>query len=144
MLAGFMLKVTPAGQKIFMVQYRTNAGERRTPAIGRFVAVTTDPGPFVLSNFGPPPGGGDDLSAFKGRLVGGDNSRSLLRPVGDHLEHQRARGRGQRHVTQFVTADQTLGSEALGFGNVAAYTPSPQYGRSERRWRGQIGGLGCP
>jgi hypothetical protein len=25
---GFLLKVTPAGRKIFMLQYRTNAGER--------------------------------------------------------------------------------------------------------------------
>ena len=33
---GFLLKVTPAGRKVFMVQYRTNAGERRRPAIGRF------------------------------------------------------------------------------------------------------------
>jgi hypothetical protein len=32
---GFLLKVTPAGRKIFMVQYRTNAGERRKPALGR-------------------------------------------------------------------------------------------------------------
>jgi hypothetical protein len=31
---GFLLKVTPAGRKVFMVQYRTNAGERRKPAIG--------------------------------------------------------------------------------------------------------------
>jgi Arm DNA-binding domain len=33
---GFLLKVTPAGRKIFMLQYRTNTGERRKPAIGRF------------------------------------------------------------------------------------------------------------
>jgi hypothetical protein len=26
---GFLLKVTPAGRKVFMVQYWTNAGERR-------------------------------------------------------------------------------------------------------------------
>jgi hypothetical protein len=33
---GLLVKVTPAGRKIFMVQYRTNAGVRRKPAIGRF------------------------------------------------------------------------------------------------------------
>jgi hypothetical protein len=33
---GFLLKVTRAGRTIFMLQYRTNAGERRKPAIGRF------------------------------------------------------------------------------------------------------------
>jgi integrase len=37
---GFLLKITPAGRKIFMVQYRTNAGERRKPAIGRFGELT--------------------------------------------------------------------------------------------------------
>lgn len=39
---GFMLKVTPAGRKIFMIVYRTNAGERRKPAIGRFGELTVE------------------------------------------------------------------------------------------------------
>jgi Arm DNA-binding domain/Phage integrase, N-terminal SAM-like domain len=39
---GFLLKVTPAGRKIFMVQYRTNAGERRKPALGRFGEFTVE------------------------------------------------------------------------------------------------------
>ena len=39
---GFLLKITPAGRKIFMVQYRTNAGERRKPAIGRFGELTVE------------------------------------------------------------------------------------------------------
>jgi hypothetical protein len=33
---GLLLKVTPAGGKIIMLQYRTNAGNRRKPTIGRF------------------------------------------------------------------------------------------------------------
>ena len=39
---GFLLKVTPAGRKIFMLQYRTNAGNRRKPAIGRFGELTVE------------------------------------------------------------------------------------------------------
>lgn len=39
---GFLLKVTPAGRKIFMLQYRTDAGERRKPAIGRFGEPTVE------------------------------------------------------------------------------------------------------
>lgn len=39
---GFLLKVTPAGRKTFMVQYRTNAGERRKPALGRFGELTVE------------------------------------------------------------------------------------------------------
>ncbi|TAM02395.1 MAG: DUF4102 domain-containing protein, partial [Rhodanobacter sp.] len=32
---GFLCKVTPAGKKVFMVQYRTNAGVRWKPSLGR-------------------------------------------------------------------------------------------------------------
>jgi len=39
---GFLLKVTPAGRKVFMLQYRTNAGDRRKPAIGRFGELTVE------------------------------------------------------------------------------------------------------
>ncbi len=39
---GFMLKVTPAGGKIFMLQYVTNSGVRRKPALGRFGELTVD------------------------------------------------------------------------------------------------------
>ena len=28
---GFLCKITPAGRRVFMLQYRTNAGERRKP-----------------------------------------------------------------------------------------------------------------
>ena len=37
---GFLCKITPAGRKVFMLQYRTNCGERRKPAIGRFGDLT--------------------------------------------------------------------------------------------------------
>jgi len=30
---GFLCKITPAGRKVFMLQYRTNAGERRKLAL---------------------------------------------------------------------------------------------------------------
>jgi hypothetical protein len=39
---GFLLKITPTGRKVFMIQYRTNAGERRKPAIGRFGEIGLD------------------------------------------------------------------------------------------------------
>jgi hypothetical protein len=29
MVPGFLCKITPAGRKVFMLQYRTNAGEQR-------------------------------------------------------------------------------------------------------------------
>jgi len=39
---GFLCKVTPAGRKVFMVQYRTNAGVRRKPSLGRFGELTVE------------------------------------------------------------------------------------------------------
>lgn len=39
---GFLLKVTPTGGKIFMLQYMTNSGVRRKPALGRFGELTVD------------------------------------------------------------------------------------------------------
>jgi integrase len=39
---GFLLKVTPAGRKVFMLQYRTNSGERRKPALGAFGELTVE------------------------------------------------------------------------------------------------------
>lgn len=32
LVPGFLCKITPAGRKVFMLQYRTNAGERRKSA----------------------------------------------------------------------------------------------------------------
>jgi Arm DNA-binding domain len=39
---GFLCKVTPQGSKVFMVQYRTDSGLRRKPAIGLFGALTVE------------------------------------------------------------------------------------------------------
>lgn len=39
---GFICKVTPTGRKVFMLQYRTNGGDRRKPAVGLFGELTVD------------------------------------------------------------------------------------------------------
>lgn len=39
---GFVCKVTTKGKKIFALQHRTDAGERRKPTIGRFDELTVD------------------------------------------------------------------------------------------------------
>ena len=41
-IPGFLLKVTPAGRKVFMVAYVANNGQRRKPAIGRFGEITVE------------------------------------------------------------------------------------------------------
>ena len=42
LVPGFLCKITPAGRKVFMLQYRTNAGERRKPALGLYGELTVD------------------------------------------------------------------------------------------------------
>jgi len=39
---GFLCKITPVGRRVFMLQYRTNAGERRKPALGLFGELTVE------------------------------------------------------------------------------------------------------
>jgi integrase len=41
-IPGFLLKVTPAGRKMFMVAYTASNGQRRKPAIGRYGAITVE------------------------------------------------------------------------------------------------------
>mgnify|MGYP002652522042 CR=1 FL=1 len=42
LVPGFLCKVTPTGRKVFMVQYRTNSGVRRKPALGQFGELTVE------------------------------------------------------------------------------------------------------
>lgn len=42
LVPGFLCKVTPAGRKVFMLQYRTNAGVRRKPSLGKFGELTVE------------------------------------------------------------------------------------------------------
>lgn len=37
-----MCKITPSGRKVFMLQYRMNAGERRQPALGQYGELTVE------------------------------------------------------------------------------------------------------
>src|SRR5574344_820388 len=39
---GFLCKITPAGRKVFMLQYRTNAGQSRKPSLGQYGELTVD------------------------------------------------------------------------------------------------------
>jgi hypothetical protein len=34
LVPGFLCKITPTGRKVFMLQYRTNSGQRRKPSLG--------------------------------------------------------------------------------------------------------------
>jgi len=42
LVPGFLCKITPTGRKVFMLQYRTNAGDRRKPALGLYGELTVE------------------------------------------------------------------------------------------------------
>ena len=62
---GFLLKVTAAGRKIFMLQYRTNAGNRRKPVIGRFGELTVEQARSIAQDWLADVRKGKDPSAEK-------------------------------------------------------------------------------
>src|SRR3954451_7867540 len=47
-----------------------------------------------------------DLPPFGERQVGGDDDRGPLRAIGDHLEQELGTKLGERHIAEFVDADQ--------------------------------------
>lgn len=62
---GFLCKITPAGRKVFMVQYRTNSGERRKPSIGQFGELTVDQARSLAQDLLAEVRRGNDPSAAK-------------------------------------------------------------------------------
>ena len=65
LIPGFLCKVTPTGRKVFMVQYRTNAGERRKPAIGLFGELTVEQARSIAQDWLAEVRRGQDPSALK-------------------------------------------------------------------------------
>ncbi|WP_157779583.1 integrase arm-type DNA-binding domain-containing protein, partial [Cupriavidus pauculus] len=51
LVPGFLCKITPAGRKVFMLQYRTNAGERRKPALGMYGELTVEQARSLAQNW---------------------------------------------------------------------------------------------
>jgi hypothetical protein len=61
----FLCKITPAGRKVFMLQYRTNAGERRKPALGLYGELTVEQARSLAQNWLAEVRRGGDLEAAK-------------------------------------------------------------------------------
>ena len=64
-IPGFLLKVTPAGRKVFMVAYVANNGQRRKPAIGRFGEITVEQARVIAQDWLADVRKGKDPSAEK-------------------------------------------------------------------------------
>ncbi|SKA36222.1 Site-specific recombinase XerD [Enhydrobacter aerosaccus] len=65
-IPGFLLKVTPAGRKVFMVAYVANNGQRRKPAIGRFGEITVEQARNIAQDWLADVRKGKDPSVEKG------------------------------------------------------------------------------
>ena len=65
LVPGFLCKITPAGRKVFMLQYRTNAGERRKPALGMYGELTVEQARSLAQNWLAEVRRGGDPSAAK-------------------------------------------------------------------------------
>jgi integrase len=76
-VSGFLLKVTPAGRKIFMLQYRTNAGNRRKPAIGRFGELTVEQARSIAQDWLADVRRGKDPSAEKAAVRAAPSVKEL-------------------------------------------------------------------
>ncbi len=62
---GFLCKITAGGRKVFMLQYRTNRGERRKPKIGQFGELTVDQARSIAQEWLADVRKGSDPSAAK-------------------------------------------------------------------------------
>lgn len=67
---GFLLKVLPSGRRVFMLAYRTNAGVRRKPSIGRFGELTVEQARDIAKDWLADVRRGEDPSAARKQLRG--------------------------------------------------------------------------
>lgn len=74
---GLLLKVLPSGRKVFMLAYRTNAGIRRKPSIGRFGELTVEQARDIAGNWLADVRRGEDPSASKKELRGASTISEL-------------------------------------------------------------------
>lgn len=65
LVPGFLCKITPAGRKVFMLQYRTNTGERRKPALGLYGELTVEQARLLAQEWLAQVRRGGDPSAAK-------------------------------------------------------------------------------
>lgn len=89
---GFLLKVTPAGGKVFMLAYTNVQGRRRKPAIGRYGELTVEQARAVARDWLADVRRGEDPCAERtqARLapdMAGLRLRAWRSPGDDHLLH---------------------------------------------------------
>jgi integrase len=112
---GFLVKVTPAGRKVFMVQYRTNAGERRKPAIGRFGELTVEQARSIAQDWLADVRRGKDPSAEKAAARATPSIRELCDKFIEDYSRPTNRPRSVTYnqflITRYIIPD--LGSKKV-------------------------------
>ncbi|MCW5627757.1 MAG: integrase arm-type DNA-binding domain-containing protein, partial [Rhodoferax sp.] len=86
---GFMCKITPAGRKVFMLQYRTNAGERRKPALGLYGELTVEQARALAQEWMAEVRRGGDPSAAKSAARSASTVKELCGKFMEDYSRQR-------------------------------------------------------
>lgn len=105
-IPGFLVKVTPAGRKTFMIAYVTNSGQRRKPAIGRYGEITVEQARGIAQDWLAEVRRGGDPSAERTATRQAPTVKELFdRFITDYSEGrnkpstvQSNRERGKRHL----------------------------------------------
>ena len=105
-IPGFLVKVTPAGRKTFMIAYVTNSGQRRKPAIGRYGEITVEQARGIAQDWLAEVRRGGDPSAERTAIRQAPTVKELFdRFITDYSEGrnkpstvQSNRERGKRHL----------------------------------------------
>ncbi|WP_438819548.1 integrase arm-type DNA-binding domain-containing protein [Lonsdalea populi] len=93
---GFLCKITPAGRKVFMLQYRTNASERRKPALGQYGELTVDQARTMAQEWLAEVRRGGDPSAAKNTTRKAPTMKEFCRTFMEDYSKQRNKPSTQR------------------------------------------------
>ncbi len=96
LVPGFLCKVTPAGRKVFMLQYRTNAGERRKPALGVYGELTVEQARSLAQEWLAEVRRGGDPSAAKAAARAAPTVKELCEKFMEDHSKQRNKPSTQR------------------------------------------------
>lgn len=91
LVPGFLCKVTPTGRKVFMLQYRTNAGERRKPALGLYGKLTVEQARSLAQNWLSEVRRGGDPAAAKARACKAPTVKELCTKFMEDYSNQQPR-----------------------------------------------------
>ena len=89
LVPGFLCKITPTGRKVFMLQYRTNAGERRKPALGLYGELTVEQARSLAQNWLSEVRRGGDPAAAKAQALKAPTVKELCTKFMEDYSKQR-------------------------------------------------------